>query len=108
MKKINWHFRRNYKRKKGSTKYGGHPSLVIGESDDGSKYINLGLTNSKKRGHHSNIKIHNPQDWAKISYIRDDISENPKEYLKIILSDFNLCPDDIEKILEIINKKNPH
>ena len=56
---------------------------MIGESDDGSKYINLGLTNSKKRGHHSNIKIHNPQDWAKTSYIRDDISEDPKEYLKI-------------------------
>ena len=108
MKSINWHFRKNYRRKEGSTKSGGHPSLIIGESDDGSKFLNLGLTRSKKRGHHTNIKIHNPQNWGKTSYLRDDISEDPKEYLKTVLSDFHLCPEDIDKILQIIKKKNPH
>ena len=78
MKKIPWHFRKNKHRKSGGKKIGGHPSLVFGESDDGSKFYNLELTHSKKRGHHKNIKIHNPKDWSESSYIRDDIQLDQK------------------------------
>ena len=108
MKRINWHFRKNRKRKLGSKKAGGHPALVIGESTDGSSYYNIGLTNSEKRGHHKNISIHNPQHWEEKSFLRDDISVDPKEYLSIVLKDYKLCPEDIDKIWKIINKKNPH
>ena len=108
MRKVRWHFRNNKKRKMGNTKKGKHPVLVVGETDDKKAFINLGLTKSKKRGRHNNIKIHNPQDWGKTSYIRDDIRVDPKKYLSDVLKDYKLCPEDINKILVIINKKNPH
>ena len=108
MKNVKWHFRNNSKRKKGTTNKGSHPSLVVGETDDGKAYINLGLTKSPKRGHHKNIKIHNPQNWGEDSYVRDDIRVDSKEYLSEVLKDYNLCPEDIDKIWEIINKKNSH
>ena len=108
MKKIKWHFRNNTKRKIGNNNKGKHPSLVVGESDDGISYINIGLTISPKRGHHKNISIHNPQNWSKTSYLRDDIRVDSKEYLSEILKDYKLCPDDIDKIWKIINKKNSH
>ena len=107
MKKVKWHFRNNCKRKKGSSNKGKHPSLIIGETDDGKGFVNLGLTNSPKRGHHKNVKIHNPQNWNEVSYIRDDIRIDSKEYLSVILKDYNLCPSDLEKIWKII-KKNSH
>ena len=108
MKKVKWHFRNNSKRKKGNSNKGKHPALVVGESDDGTGYLNIGLTNSPKRGHHKNIKIHNPQNWDENSYLRDDIRIDSKEYLSEVLKDYKLCPDDINKIWEIINKKNSH
>ena len=108
MKKVRWHFRNNNKRKKGSSNKGKHPSLIVGESDDGRSYINIGLTSSPKRGHHKNIPIHNPQNWEEVSYLRDDIREDSKEYLSEILKDYHLCPEDIDAIWKIINKKNSH
>ena len=108
MKNVKWHFRNNNKRKLGKKNSGSHPSLVIAETDDGSGYLNIGLTKSSKRGHHKNIKIHNPQNWEEDSYLRNDIRIDSKEYLSEILKDYKLCPDDIDKIWKIINKKNSH
>lgn len=108
MKHIKWHFRNNSKRKISSRNHGHHPSLVVGESDDGKSYLNIGLTKSKKRGHHRNIEIHNPQDWDKTSYLRDDVRTDSKEHLSDVLSDYKLCPEDIDKIWKIIKKKNSH
>ena len=108
LKNVKWHFRNNKKRKLSNKNRGKHPSLVVGETDDGKCYINIGLTRSPKRGHHRNVKIHNPQDWTKESYIRDDVRIDLKEHLSDILKDYNLCPEDIDKIWEIINKKNSH
>ena len=105
MKNIEWHFRRNIKRKVSNKNSGSHPSLIVGETDDGNSYYNIGLTKSPKRGHHKNIKIHNPQNWEKDSFLRDDIRTDSKEYLSEILKDYELCPDDIDKIWSIINKK---
>ena len=102
-KELPWHFRNNKKRKQKKNK-GHHPSLVIGESKDKSKFVNIGLTSSKKRGHHKNIEIFNPEDWRKKSYLRDDISEHPKEQMKEILYDYQLNPQDVEKVIKLIEK----
>lgn len=107
MKHIKWHFRKNKKRKLGNSNKGGHPALVVGESDDGKSLVNIGLSSSPKRGHHKNVQIHNPQDWSKTSYLRDDIRQDSKEFLSVILKDYKLCPDDINKIWEIIKKRTP-
>lgn len=42
------------------------------------------------------------------TYLRDDIRIDSKEYLSEVLKDYKVCPDDIDKIWEIINKKNSH
>ena len=42
-----------------------------------------------------------------VSHPRDDIRTDSKQYLEVILTDYNLCPEDIDKIWEIIKKKNP-
>lgn len=107
MKQINWHFRRNKKRKIGDSNKGAHPALVVGESEDGKSFINIGLSNSPKRGHHKNIPIHNPQDCSKTSYMRNDIRLDSKEFLSVVLQDYQLCPEDINKIWEIIKKRTP-
>ena len=67
-----------------------------------------GLAKSPKRGHHKNVKIHNPQDWSLDSYLRDDVRIDSKEYLSEVLKDYKLCPEDIDKIWAIINKKDSH
>lgn len=108
LKKVKWHFRLNAKRKIAGKNKGKHPALVVGETDDGSSFVNIGLTKSSKRGHHKNVKIHNPQNWEESSYLRDDIRVDSKEYLSKILEDYRLCPDDIDKIWTIIKKKDSH
>ena len=57
---------------------------------------------SKKRGHHKNIEIHDPTVWSKTAFLRDDIRTDSKEYLEVILTDYKLCPEDIDKIWEVI------
>lgn len=94
------HYRKNYSRNNKNIR--SHPSLVVGENDN--KFINIGLTHSPKRGHHKNIRIHNPLNFNEISYLRNDVSETDKDKLKIILSEYKIHHDDYEKILEIISK----
>ena len=94
---IKWHFRKNKKRK--------HPSLVIAESDDGKFYYNLGITHSKKRGHHKNLDIKDPSDWNNRSFVRDDLSIDEKRFLQEILRDYNLHPNDYKRIWNRIIKK---
>ena len=109
-KKLPWHFRDNENRNKGKNK-GKHPSLVFGETKDGTKYVNIGLTSSSKRGHHKNIEISNPQNWKEKSYLRDDIKEDPKTKMQKILHDYNLNPKDTNKVLKLIDKykkRNSH
>ena len=107
MKNLKWHFRKNTKRKISHKKGGSHPSLVIGESEDGTSYYNIGLTHAKRRGHHNNIEIHDPKDWSKTSFVRDDIQVDSKEYLKVVLNSYKLNPKDIDKIWKIIKKRIP-
>ena len=42
------------------------------------------------------------------SYLRDDVRIDSKEYLSEVLKDYKLCPEDIDKIWAIINKKDSH
>lgn len=110
-KSSKWHFRDNYKRLNGKSKNGKHPSLIVGETDDKSKYINIGLTHGKKRGHHTNIEIYDPTDWNKKSRLRDDIKETDKKSFSNILINFKLNPEDYSKVNTLINKhkkKNSH
>ena len=62
-----FHFYRYNKKEGGKTKKARHPKLIVGRS--GKKYIHMGLTSSRKSGHHANIKIKDPTDWSKTSYI---------------------------------------
>ena len=86
-------------------KNGKHPSIVVGEEDN--KYANLGLTHSKKRGHHKNIELsRNPnKNDSQISYVRDDLRLDDMKYLQEILNYRKLPKKDIDKIMKIINKK---
>ena len=53
----------------GKKNVGKHPSLIVGESNDKTKFINIGLTHSKKRGHHVNVEIYDPNDYPKVNKI---------------------------------------
>ncbi|MBE6143858.1 MAG: hypothetical protein E7177_07760 [Erysipelotrichaceae bacterium] len=103
-KSIPWHFRNNKNRKKGKKNKGKHPSLVVGVTADNENYINIGLTHQKKRGHHNNIQISNPQNWKEKSYLRDDVREDPKRLMDEILIGYNLNPKDIKKVHKLIEK----
>ena len=106
MKYVKLHIRNNLIRKNNSKKkkVKSHPVIVFGESDDGSKFYNYGLTTSPKRGRHKNLEIHNPKNWNEKSYVRDDWGLHDKRYLKILLKDYKLHPDDKKKIINLINK----
>ena len=96
-KSQDWEFRKNKARKN-------HPALVVGEGK--KKYANLGLTHSKKRGHHTNIGLTqnpNPND-DKMAYLRDDMQFDEKKLLKEKLN-YKIQEVDISKIEKIINKK---
>lgn len=110
-KSNKWHFRNNSIRKKGKKNKGKHPSLIVGETKDNKKFINIGVTHAKYRGHHKNIEIKDPTDWNKFSRIRDDISVTDKDKLKEILNNYKLHPNDVKKVLTLIEKykkKNSH
>lgn len=110
-KSKDWHFRNNSNRKKSNKNKGKHPSLIVGSSGDGKKYVNMGLTHSEKRGHHKNISISDPTNWNKTSYIRDDVRQDDINKLKVVLKDYKLNPKDENKILKILEKykkKNSH
>ena len=101
-----WTYRNNKKRQQVNKKKNGkHVSLVVGERNN--TYANLGLTHSKKRGHHNNIKLsRNPnKNDKKPSYVRDDLQFHEKKYLEEILNYRRLPKADIDKIMKIINKK---
>ena len=102
MKFIKWHIRINVKRNNKSRK---HPAIVFAESDDGLFFYNLGITHSKKRGHHANLQIKDPTDWNKISFVRDDLSIDEKEFLKEIVNDYKLHPNDYKRIWQRIIKR---
>ncbi len=101
-KQSKWHYRNNLTRKNKTKKVNKHPSLVVGEKDNA--FINIGLTHSEKRGHHKNIEIHDPINFRNKSYLRDDVKETDKKYMKEILITYRISKKDISKIMKIISK----
>ena len=102
MEKVKWHFRNNYKRKKGKIKK--HPSLIFAKNFDGTKYFNIGLTHADKSGHHKNTEISDPTNWKKKSYLRNDISADDVEVFGEFLNNYKVNPKDKEKISKLILK----
>lgn len=97
-----WQYRKNKKRKSSNNE--GHPSLVVGK--EGTKFANVGITHSPKRGHHSNIELSrnpNPRDKKK-AYLRDDVGLDDERFLKEILKGYQLADEDIPKVLKVIEK----
>ena len=78
---------------------------MFAESDDGKMFYNIGITHSKKRGHHKNLEIKDPTNWNKPSYVRDDLQIDDKDLLKEILRDYKLHPKDYKKIWDRIIKR---
>ena len=100
-----WKIKKNYSRKNeksNSKKNNYHPSIVVGEK--GSEYANIGITSSKKRGHHKNEELHNRQKNGKPSYIRDDIQFTNKKNIKEDVKNMKLHESDLPKIRSIIEK----
>ena len=89
--------RRNIKNK------GKHPSLIFGKTDDNLKYYNIGLTHSNKRGHHFNVKISDPSNWNKSSYLRNDVRIDDINQFEDVLMNFKVNPKDKKKVQEIID-----
>ena len=105
-----WHFRNNNKRHSKEKNNGNHPTLIVGITNDGQEYLNIGITHSNKRGHHKNPMIKNPINWKKHSHVRDDISLNNVKHFSNKLSEYKLHPSDVKTILKIVEKykkKNP-
>lgn len=105
MRFVRWHFRNSKRRKQIGITKGKHPSLVFAETDNEQSFYNLGLTHSRKRGHHRNLEIHDPQNWEQVSYVKNDISIDDKKLFSKPLSDYRLHPNDYEKIWNSIIKK---
>ena len=108
MKKVKWHFRNN-KRRNNSKNKGKHPSLIFGKTDDDTKYYNIGLTHSKRRGHHSNIEISDPSNWNRKSYLRNDVRIDDINQFEEMLNNYIVNPKDKDKVIKIIDsfiKKN--
>ncbi len=104
MKPVKWHFRFN-KARKGRKKKSPHPSLIFGKTDDGKKFINAGITHSPRRGHHKNVEIHDPADWSKTSYLRDDVSAHNISNFGPVEKGMRIHPDDRAKIRKAVKRK---
>ncbi len=98
-------FRRLKKEEGNEKKKVKHPKLIVEEKED--KYGYMGLTSSKKKGHHANIPlVKNPQKGAKgKSYIRKELREDKKENFGKILENYNLSKQDKKAIIEFIEKR---
>lgn len=100
MKEKLYVFRR-YKKKQGN-KNVRHPKIIVASFKD--EYGFMGLTESKKDGHHYNIPITDPQRKAKKSYIRKEIVYDKKKMFSDILDDYNLSKKDKKYIINYVNK----
>ena len=107
------HFRR-YKEEEGpSERKSRHPKLIISEKQNDYEF--LGLTESKKRGHHNNFPlIENPKkgEKEKPAYLREEVRQAPKNRFGEPLKNYSLSEVDkprvsafIEKLLGKKNKK---
>lgn len=97
-------FRRYKKIEGGSKKKARHPKLIV--SQKGEEYGFMGLTESPKRGHHSNIELEkNPQKGnSDKAYLRKEIRYAARSNFGEILNDYNLSERDKKKVIAYIKK----
>lgn len=97
-----WSLRKNYNRKSKNSDF--HPSLVFGIEN--KKLLNIGVNHNKKRGHHNNIPLDENPEFNNNSkaYIRTDIKADDEKYLKEYLKMKGLMPNDISKVMNVIEK----
>lgn len=89
----------------GKKKKAKHPKLIVERS--GNQYGFMGLTESSKRGHHSNIPLSkNPQKGKskKMAYIRKELRYDKTDNFSEILSDYKLTSKDQKTILDFVKK----
>lgn len=100
-----FHFRRYKKTEGGKTKKGKHPKLIIDEC--GNNYGFIGLTESKKRGHHNNIELQsNPQKGNKNkAYLRREVRYDDKRNFSEKLSDYNLSKADEAAVIAFLENR---
>lgn len=100
-----YNFRRYKKVEGGKKKKAKHPKLIVDENQ--REYGFMGLTESKKRGHHNNIPLHkNPQKGNKNkSYLRTELRYDDKGNFGKVLSDYKLSNIDKIKVKEFVEKK---
>ncbi len=98
------HFRRYKFEEGGKKKKAKHPKLIV--ERDGGKFGFMGLTESKKRGHHNNFHLRkNPQrGHSEPAYIREELRYDSTENFSKILSDYNLSKEDKKRVLEFAQK----
>lgn len=107
------HFRRYNNEEGPSGRKSRHPKLIISEKQNDYEF--LGLTESKKRGHHNNFPLlENPKKGEKEmpAYLREEVRQAPKNRFGEPLKNYSLSEVDkprvsafIEKLLGMKNKK---
>lgn len=81
-----------------------HPKLIVSQEQKQVGF--MGLTESKKRGHHKNIELDvNPKKGdTRKAYLRKEIRYDEIEKFGDILNDYNLSESDKRKVIEYIKK----
>ena len=81
-----------------------HPKLIVSQEQKQVGF--MGLTESKKRGHHKNIELDiNPKKGdTRKAYLRKEIRYDDIEKFGDILNDYNLSESDKRKVIEYIKK----
>ena len=98
-----FNFYRYKKKEGGKTKKARHPKLIVGRSGD--TYSHMGLTSSKRKGHHGNMEIVNPENWSQKSWLRKEVRKNHVSEFGEHLPNYKLHPDDKKKVLDFLAKK---
>ena len=101
-------FRKYKKVEGGKSKKGKHPKLIVDENK--TQFGFMGLTESRKRGHHKNLELSkNPEKGnSSPAYIRKELRYDNKENFYERLKNYNLSEKDkksILKYLENLKKK---
>ncbi len=99
-----FNFRKYKKIEGGITKRAKHPKLIVDENK--TQFGFMGLTESKKRGHHSNIDLdENPQkNNNSKAYIRKELRYDEKVNFSSVLNNYNLSSEDKKKIIAYLKK----
>ena len=86
----------------GASKKARHPKLIV--SQEKKQVGFMGLTESKKRGHHSNIELDvNPENGnSNKAYLRKEIRHDDIGNFSEILENYNLSENDKKKVIAYI------